>query len=217
MKRSMIVLMIAVLTSTLYCDDLQCFRYDPKDFIASNKWVPLGEKFPSGNLIKSIEDVYVLKLPKLKKKDFYNYIGVVVKADGKLYKNYYLDCEMEKGRYYCRGECDSGQVWLDHNNRMKFEFVAYSKDTMSGPELLLDLRPKDKDQWIKSKRVDCHKEIKQGNHICYGKKVEGKYFGCERSRKSCESIGEEHFGHYRNESSVRAALMRCQLSTPKKD
>ena len=216
MKKSMIIVMIALLSGLVYGDDLQCFRYEPKDFLASDKWVPLKEKFSSENLIEPIEDVYVLKLPKLKKKDFYNYIAVVVKAAGKLYTNYYLNCEPEKGRYYCRGEDDSGQVWLDQKNRMKFEFVTYSKDTKSGPVSLLDLRPKNTRQWIEGKNVACPQTIKQGNHVCYGKKEKGEYFFCKRSRETCESIGKQHFGSYRNESAMRAALMRCHMSKPKK-
>jgi hypothetical protein len=217
MKKSIMLLMAIFLTGAAYADDLQCFRYNPKHFTASKQWVPSGEKSSPEYLIEPIEDVYVLKLPELKRGDFYNYIGVVVKAAGKLYRNYYLDCSLEKGKYYCRGECDSGQVWLDRTNRLRFEFVNYSKDTMDGPVMLLDLRPKDSKQWIKGKKVVCPEEIKEGNYVCYGKKEKGQYFYCERSRRACEISGKQHFGHYNNETSVRAALMRCLKSTPKKD
>ncbi len=218
----MMIFLTGMFVEIVYADDLQCLRYDPKYFVASNKWVPLGEKFSSEHLIKPIEAVYLLKLPKLEKHDFYNYVGVVVKAAGKTYQNHHLHCEPEKGGYYCRGECDSGQLWLDQKMRLKFEFVDYSEMVVpsdgkpGGPVTLLDLRPKDKKQWIEGKKVVCPEEIKQGNHVCYDKKEKGQYFFCKRSQESCESIGEKHFGFYSDESSTRAALMRCHMSKPKK-
>ncbi len=61
------IFLTGMFVEIVYADDLQCLRYDPKYFVASNKWVPLGEKFSSEHLIKPIEAVYLLKLPKLEK------------------------------------------------------------------------------------------------------------------------------------------------------
>ncbi len=210
-----VLFLLGFLTFSVYAAELECLRYDSKHFIASTKWVPAGEVPPSDSLVSLIEDVYLLKLPNLKKHNFYNHVGIIVKAAGKTYQNHYFDCEAEKGRYYCRGECDSGQVWLDHKMRLRFEFVSYSKETMSGPETLLSLRPKDRKKWIEGKKVVCPEEVKQGKHVCYGKKEKGQYFYCERSQESCESIGKKHFGLYLDESSTRDALMRCHSSKPK--
>jgi len=215
--KHMVWLLTAVLTNiAVYADDLQCLRYAPEDFIASKRWIPPGKELSSKDIIGPIEEVYLLKLPSLKKQDFYNTVSIVVRVSGKVYRNDYLDCAWEKGAYYCRGECDSGQVWLDRSNRMRFEFVSYSKEGREGPELLLELYPKEQNRWIDGKEVACPKEIKQGNYVCYGKKEKGTYFFCHRSRLSCKASGEHRFGYYHDESAVRAALMRCDMSAPKR-
>ncbi|AKF25372.1 hypothetical protein YH65_08210 [Sulfurovum lithotrophicum] len=212
MKNFIVFLWIGMMIGVLYAEELQCYSYDPQHFIAS------GE---SKSSVKSIEAVYVVKLPKIRKKNFQNYVGVAVKAAGKIYQNHHLDCEAEKGRYYCSGECDSGQVWLDKKNRLMLEFVNYSEvrdygNGLGGPVTLLDLRPKDEKVWIEGKKIACPDEVKQGNYICYGSKDEKQYYSCERSISSCQSNGKKHFGKYPDESSTRAALMRCFSKKPKK-
>jgi hypothetical protein len=215
MRRS-IIFFIAVFTGmgTVSADDLQCLRYTPEAFVASDRWVPPGEAFHSTGTIFSVESVYVIKLPVSKQKNLSNTIGIVVKADGNIYRKYNLDCTWEKGTYYCRGECDTGQVWLDTENRLRFTFVTYSKEGEEGPQVLLELRPKDTERWIKGRKIPCPEEVREGNYVCYGKKEKGKYLFCQRSRLSCQTKEMQHFGYYPDESSVRAALMRCMTSTP---
>jgi hypothetical protein len=61
-------------------------------------------------------------------------------------------------------------------------------------------------------------------HVCYSQKdlryvqgtVQPLYVDCEISKDTCTDMGMERFGHYANEDLARAALDRCQHSTPRK-
>ncbi len=215
MRRGWWLLAAVFLSASAVADELQCLRYDTEAFVASKRWIPPGKTLSPEDVAGPVEAVYLLKLPSLTKRNFYNMVSVVVKAGGKIYRNDYLECAWENGAYYCRGECDSGQVWLDRRNRMRLAFVSYSKEGREGPELLLELYPKVQNRWMKGVQVACPREMKQGSYVCYGKKEKGKYFFCHRSREACDAAGEHRFGHYPDESAVRAALMRCSMSTPR--
>ncbi|MBN2768468.1 MAG: hypothetical protein JXQ68_05150 [Campylobacterales bacterium] len=205
------VIFISLITaSVVYADELQCFSFDPKYFTGSIEQVSADKTLPISDV--ALKEVYLLKLPKIQKHDFKNYVAIGVKMNGKIYINNDLDCALEKGVYYCRGLCDSGQVWLDKNSRLKFEFVGFGEGEYAPDEdyELPSLYPKDKKMWIKGKKVACPDAYKSGNYVCH------KDYFCERSKVECETVGEKHFGLYPDESSARAALLRCWNEKQKK-
>ncbi len=208
-----LIWIISIMLSFLEADGLKCWRYDASQLIAWSADTIPGEKHLLQDEVKPIEWVYMTAVGEVaERKD----IALAAKVSGRIYRHNYIDCHKKEYGFACGGECDSGQLQLDKQMRLRLKWLDFTKEVKyEGMITELELESRDKKIWLKATEVSCPKSILEGSYVCYNKRKGKEYRGCIRSTQACKNTDKKHFGRYSDESSTRDALWRCQSSKPK--
>lgn len=220
MKRTLLILSACLsLSGAEKYSSRTCWSYDTEQILALKNHTFPDEKPDLHSKVDPIESVYIWKKEKISNTE--ETLALVTKVSGRIYHHNFIFCRQKGEVKECRGECDSGHFTMDKKMNIKFGQIDFYKEIeYEGPKTILELRGAKDDSWIKSTKVRCPEYVTEGLHVCYDHKKTKesvRYYGCIRSKKSCKSIGKEHFGKYGDDNAAESAFYRCEQSRPNRD
>ncbi len=202
------ILLVSVLTLSLFSSNYSCYSYD------TNRFEALKVSEHNQTKLSKLQNIIIRFSHNFtvddKIADYYNtQPRLYTKIDNRVYLKSSIYCKKYNDAYQCKPSCDKDatDISFDKNYTVrgfKAEFTDYN-------DLDSYILLKSKESDIKGNIVSCPKEL-QDLFVCYAHKdnKRGKYYGCQKVPFECKRYNLRSYGQYNTQDKADRAFAKCK-------